>query len=161
MANSTNLDIVSLRNHLGLKRSQTDLGYAEKSFDGCKLGFYGEDGKCGPRYLTVVNFRLMCRDSEGTVETVVRDLTPVVTNEVKWKVSTDFNGITRTDSSGYGTLQVVTSKTLRGQRLVLTVGNQFLGLPVSEITQVVVPVYWCTQLSGQNTTAVLSKTAAL
>jgi hypothetical protein len=151
------LDLTSLRSHLGLKRNQQDLGYAEKAFDGCRLGYYGEDGKCGQRYLTVVNFRLVCRDSEDTVQTVVTETKPIVTDQVKWKLS-DVNGVTKTDSSGYGTLQVVTNKTLRGQRLVLTVGQQFLGLRVGDVSQIVVPVYWCTQLA--NKTGVLSKTAA-
>lgn len=153
------IDLSALRNHLGLKRNQNDLGYAEKAFDGCRLGYYGEDGKCGPRYMTVVNFRLVCRDSEDTVQTIVTDTKPVVTDQVKWKLS-DVGGVTKTDSSGYGTLQVVTNKTLRGQRLVLTVGQQFLGLRISDVTQIVVPVYWCTQLSSHDKTGVLSKTAA-
>jgi len=152
-------DISKLKGILGLNRQLNDLGYAEKSFDSCRVGLTGETGKCGPRVLTVVNFRLLCRDSEDTAQDIVSNFTPVVTDQVKWKVA-EVSGVTRTDTDGYGSVQVISSRSLRGQRLVLTVGRQFLGLTVADVNRIVVPVYWCTQVSRLLKTSVLSKTAA-
>ena len=143
-ASATDMD--QLQSKLGLARGAKDLGYVEKIFDGCRMGVRGEDGSCGSRYFAVVNFRLVCRDTEGTTETIVTNVRPVITDSVRWKVA-GLNGVTHTDDNGYGSVQLVGLKPARGQRLVLTVGRQFLGLEISQVSQIVVPVYWCTQLA--------------
>lgn len=140
------VDLDQLQAALGLARGAKDLGYVEKIFDGCRMGVKGEDGSCGSRYFAVVNFRLVCRDTEGTTEAIVTNVRPVITDSVRWKVA-GLAGVTHTDDNGYGSVQLVGLKPARGQRLVLTVGRQFLGLEISQVSQIVVPVYWCTQLA--------------
>ncbi len=137
-------DLSKLKRVLGIDRALNNLGYAEKAFDSCRHEYAESGGKCGRRVLTVVNFRLLCRDTEDTTQTVVTEMTPIHSANVKWKVA-DATGITQTDSEGYGTVQVVSNQTLQRQRLVLTVGRQFLGLQMSEVSRIVVPVYWCTE----------------
>lgn len=139
-------DLDLLRGKLGMTRDVTNLGYVEKAFDGCRMGVKGKNGKCGANYLTVVNFQILCRDSEDTVQEIVTNFTPVVTNNVKWKLA-EMDGVTETNSSGYGRVQFLTPKSSRGKRLVLTIGRQFLGLEISQVSKIVVPIYWCSQLA--------------
>ena len=138
-------DLVQLQSRLGLDRPARDLGLVEKTFDGCRIGIKGDSGKCGTRVLSVINFRLRCRDSEDTVSNVATNLTPVTTTHVQWKIA-GLAGLTKTDRDGFGQVQMVTSGSIKDQRLVLTVGKQFLGKEISDITELVVPNYWCKQL---------------
>ena len=135
-------DMAQLQGQLGLARDAKDLGFAEKSFNGCRMGVKGDDGKCGNRFLSVVNFRLVCRDSEETIQSMVTNTTPLVSDKIRWKLS-GIEGVTKTDSDGYGSVQVVSAKPAHGQRLVLIVGKQFLGVDISQVRQIIVPNYWC------------------
>jgi hypothetical protein len=134
--------LVELQAHLGMDRSGNKLGLSEKTFDSCRHPVKESVGKCGHRYLSVLNFQMLCRDSEGTIDDVVTNTKPLVSDHVDYQLAGG-RGILKTDSSGYGQLLVVTAAPVRGQRLVLTVGKEFLGKEVSEVEQLVVPNYWC------------------
>ncbi len=142
-------DIIQLLSQVGLERDSKDLGYAEKPFDGCQVKVKDEKGKCGNRYLTVVHFRLVCRDSEETTESIATNLTPLYSEKVKWKIAGS-EGMTKTDGDGYGQVRLVSARPSLGQRFVLIVGKQFLGLDISEVRQIVVPNYWCNQATAAN-----------
>ena len=137
-------DLNQLQIELGMDRRANDLGFSEKNFDSCSLRTRSEDGECGARHFSVVYFRLQCRDTEETTSAVATNFRPVVSDRVQWKLGT-LIGFTRTDSAGYGQIKVMRPESARGQRLVLIVGKQFLGLDVSEVSQIIVPNYWCTQ----------------
>ena len=100
------------------------------------------DPTCTPRYMTVVHFQLLCRDSEGTVTTTPLHLLPINANRVTWKLAGQSGG-TRTDSSGYGQLTMITTRSTRGQRLILMIGRQFLGVTAEETSRLVLPKNFC------------------
>src|SRR5438445_814161 len=64
------MSVTELQTQLGLNRSAQDLGFDERGFDGCRIGVKGEVGSCSQRYLSVVHFRLVCRDTVGTTSRV-------------------------------------------------------------------------------------------
>lgn len=131
-------NVGTLQAQLGMNRQPNDLGYREKSFNPCN---YGLDENCDSQYLTVVNFQLLCRDSEGTVS-AVPTLKPIVHPRITWSLAGQ-NGSTPTDRNGYGNLAVVSSRPLRGHRLVLRKGAHYVGVSVNEVNKLVLPVNWC------------------
>lgn len=132
--------VEALRNRLQVP---SQLGLQERTFNSCQEKF--KDGaKCGVRTLVSIGFRLMCRDSEGTVSVTPRDLLPVINDQVQWKLAGQ-SGFVRTDGGGFAVLSAVTAGSVAGTRLVLIVGKQFLGIDTSDVGQIVVPIYWCTQ----------------
>ena len=136
------ISLSQLQNQLRLDRSLQELGLMDKIFDSCSLPVKDPTGKCGARYFSVLHFQMVCRDSEGTVGTVVTNTRPLVSDHVEYQLA-GHRGIIKTDGNGYGQLQIVTLVPVRGQRLVLTVGREFLGKEISEVEQLVVPNYWC------------------
>ena len=141
------LNLVQLQNELGLGRSPQSLGFDQASFDGCRWNVRGggERGACGPRFLSVVHFRLLCRDSVGTVQTVATNFTPL-TKRMQWRLA-GVQGETRTDAEGFGQVQMVSSRPTKGQRFILIIGTKSLGLEVGEVTQIILPGNWCGRLA--------------
>lgn len=130
-----------LKSALGMYRSNTDLGFVEKTFNPCSFGLSATGG-CQQQYFSVVHFQLLCRDSEGSVSSAPVDLQPIVAPSVSWKVAGQ-SGDTATDSQGYGQFSVLTKRTARGQRLILRIGPQFVSFTVSEISKIVLPKNFC------------------
>src|SRR5688572_30068319 len=59
------IDYDRLQEHLGLKRNFDSLGYAEKSFDTCRVGYgYSSNKNCRKDYFVLIHFQLMCRDAD-------------------------------------------------------------------------------------------------
>lgn len=135
---NTSVDLISA---LNMNRDADDLGFAEKSFDPCRYGL-DKSGACQSRYLTVVHFQLLCRDSEGTVSEIPVNVQPIVANRVHWKLA-GLSGQTRTDSQGFGSFSLVSSQSTRGKRLILEIGPQFVGFTVSEVTKIILPSNFC------------------
>lgn len=135
-------NVGALQDQLGMNRRPSDLGYSEKSFNPCSYGMSQDAGGCDAQYLTVVNFQLLCRDTEGTVSSVPVSLTPIVSPQIGWSLGGQ-NGGTPTDRNGYGHFAVVSSKPLRGRRLILRKGANYVGVTVSEINKLVLPKNWC------------------
>ncbi len=130
---------------LGLEKPETWLGYTEKPFNTCQVGYgYSKVNNCRPKHFVVVHFQLMCRDSEGTVSEVVRsaDLIKNGGRQVRWNLK-DLNGNLETDGLGYGQIHVISSQSQKQQRLKLTVENDFLYLRAGEVNRIVTPRTWC------------------
>lgn len=140
-----NVDYAALQNFLKLKRGYNRLGYAEKSFNSCEVGYgYSGTHNCRKLNFVVIHFQLMCRDSEGTVTEAITnaDIQPIAGQNVKWNLK-NAAGRLLTDHEGYGQIAIVSSISQRYERLRLAVGNDFLYMKAGEITQMITPKSWC------------------
>ena len=149
---SQSIDIVGLQNYLGLRRPPTALGFKEKSFQTCKVGNgYPNDHHCQTKHFIVIHFQLMCRDSEGTISTILTsaDLQPLSRRPVIWTLK-DHSSTLQTDEMGYGQIAVISSSSQSQQRLKLSTGNDFLYMRAGEITRVAIPPSWCESLTSAN-----------
>ena len=125
---------------LGLSRPADQLGAIEKTFNSCQLTPNVEP--CATRYITLVHFQLLCRDSEGTVSETPVDLQPIATDDLKWNVQT-LAGQSRTDDRGFGEIVALSDRSLLDAHVTLRMGSHFLGLTLGEITRVVLPSNFC------------------
>jgi hypothetical protein len=141
------LNIYDLQNKLGLVRSPTSLGYAQKGFDGCKMGVRTDEGKCGQRFLSVVHFQLLCRDSVGTTEIAPVNFKPLVAGKMQWRLAGEI-GATHTDSEGFGQVQLVSTRSTKGKRFILIIGSKSLGLEVGEVSKIILPGNWCSHVAA-------------
>lgn len=140
-----NIDIEGLQRELRLTRPAEVLGYQEATFNTCTVGFgYSSSRRCRRATMAVINFRLQCRDSEGTISNALgaADLRPIAGQGVRW-TSSGQDGIATTDGEGYGTVRAVFAKSPKAGWLRLAVGIQFLNMRAGEITRVVTPRPWC------------------
>lgn len=140
-----NIDVDGLQSFLKLKRGYNRLGYSEKSFNTCEVGYgYSSTHRCRPQTFVVIHFKLMCRDSEGTVSEAITaaDLRPIANQNVKWTLK-NAAGRLITDSEGYGQIAMISGISQREQRLKLTVRNDFLFLKAGELTEMITPKSWC------------------
>lgn len=140
-----NVDWFALQASLGLSREPEQLGFAEKTYDTCQVGYgYSRSNRCRKQTFTVIHFRLMCRDSEGTISQVLNeeDLQSIADRQIVWNLK-GTHGVVRTDGRGYGQIRVAVAKSHRGERLRLATGPEFLYMRAGEITRVVTPKPWC------------------
>lgn len=141
------IDYVALQNHLHMDRERESLGFSEKSFNTCDAGYgYSRSQNCHKEHFVVIHFRLLCRDSEGTISTVLtdEDLRPLDRRTVKWSLK-GTQGTVQTDGQGYGQIVTAASSSQKSQRVRLTVGNEFLYMRAKEIRKVITPEPWCNQ----------------
>ncbi len=141
----TAIDYVGLQRALGMDIPIYKLGYREKTFDTCQAGYgYSGTKNCHREFMVVINIRLQCRDTEGTVSEGVTnaDLTPIASRSVKWKLR-GAQGATQTDSEGFAQIRAVSARSQKTERLKLAVDNEFLYMRANEITRVVTPRPWC------------------
>ena len=126
---------------LGMQRDITELGFAEKLYNPCD---YHADAErdCGVRYVTVVHFQLLCRETEGTAQNVPVQILPISSPRVTWQIAARA-GTAPTDANGYGHFVLSGPNPMAGQRLILHIGPQFVGLDLSEVTKVVLPNNYC------------------
>lgn len=139
------IDYFSIQRELHLDRPVEQLGYAEKNFNTCQMGYgYSKSQDCRNLYMLVLNVRLMCRDSEGTISTILTeaDVTPIAGRTVRWNLKS-VQGSVVTDHQGYGQIVAVASRSERRERIKLAVGNEFLYMRANEITKVITPKPWC------------------
>src|SRR5262249_46141827 len=129
----------ALQSDLGMARPATDLGFTERPFNPCN---YGLSEVCENQYLTVINFQLLCRYKEGTVSSVPTSLTPVVHPQILWSLAGQSGG-TPTDRNGYGHLSLISESPLRGHRLILRKGPNYVGITVTDVNTLVLPKNWC------------------
>jgi len=140
-----NVDFVALQTALGLDRSASNLGFAERLFDTCQAGYgFSKSHNCRQRYYVVIHFQLMCRNSEGTVSEIVRaaDLQANANRSIRWTLK-DMSGTISTDSDGFSQIRVMTVKSQKQQRLKLAVASDFLYLRAGEVDKIVTPQSWC------------------
>lgn len=131
----------ALQSRLGMIRAINKLGFEEQRFNPCEQGLE-QTPNCKQQYMTVVHFQLLCRDSTGTVSRVPNALTPLTRDQMTWKLSGK-EGSTRTDVQGYGQVTLVSSRSAKGQRLILLIGKQFLGVTADEASRLVLPKNFC------------------
>lgn len=134
-------DLGDLQRELGLARDVRDLGFTERDYDGCRMSVPGEASGCGQRFMSVVHFRLMCRDTVGTTSRVPSSLTPLRGN-MQWRLN-GRRGVLSTDRDGYGQVQLVSRTPSKSQRFMLIIGKKSLGVEAGEVSQIIVPRDWC------------------
>jgi hypothetical protein len=144
---SLQIDSVALQSSLGLNRSTSKLGYQERAFDTCQVGYgFSKSHNCQKKHFVVIHFQLLCRDTEGTTSDIVmsRNMQPISDQSVNWTLK-NMTGTVQTDSEGYGQIKAISANSQSQQRLKLTVGNDFLFLRAGEVNRVVTPLSWCSQ----------------
>ncbi len=139
---SGQLSLESLKFQIGLGRSVEELGYSEKAFDSCQTD-PTPLVNCGRKTFQLIHFRLQCRDSVGTVDSVSQvELIPVVSNRINWRVGSE-SGVARTDAEGYGQIQFVSNKSSKKQRMSLKIAGNSLGVTAEDVSRIIVPRDWC------------------
>jgi hypothetical protein len=139
-----NIDAYGLQNYLKLNLGFNQLGFIEKSFNTCSVGFgYSGTHNCRSRTFTVIQFQLMCRNSEGTVSKAITqaDLRPISRRNVKWIIK-NAKGNLMTDSEGYGQIAFISARSQKLERLRLAVDKDFLYMKAGEVTQLITPKSW-------------------
>ena len=139
------IDYQSIRRLLGLEKNKTVLGYDERTFNTCQVGFgYSTNDSCLNKYFVVIHFKLMCRDSMGTISTQLSedDLVPVGNQSLRWTLK-NTTGALRTDSEGYGQVMVISAQSQRTERFRVSTDNDFLLMRAGDIKRLVVPSNWC------------------
>lgn len=142
---SESVDEVALQRFLGLETPIERLGYAEKKFNTCNVGYgYSKVNNCRDCYFVVIQFQMLCRNSEGTVSEVVQssDLIKNANRSLRWDLK-NFKGSTATDEKGYSQIRMIAPQSQRQQRLKLTLEKDFLYLRAGEVNKIVTPLPWC------------------
>ncbi len=145
--NGSSIDYNALQTYLKMDRDPEQLGFSEKAFNTCDAGFgYSRSQNCRKEYFVVIHFRLLCRDSEGTISTVLteNDVMPIAGRSVRWNLKGP-SGTTVTDGNGYAQIRTISSTSQNRQRIKIAVGNEFLYMRSHEITKVITPRPWCSQ----------------
>lgn len=139
------IDYRGLQSALQLERPDRDLGFAERSFASCEVGYgFPSSRDCRRRYFSVIHFRLLCRESEGTIQTPLdaADLRPLARTDIEWTLM-DQRGEMTLDDQGYGQIRTVTLASAKVQRLKINVGPDFLYMRAGEMNRVVAPAPFC------------------
>lgn len=139
------IDYQALQNHLDMDRSKDSFGYKEKSFNTCEVGYgFSPSRDCHKEQFVVINFRLLCRESEGTISTILTDddLRPLERRNIRWNLK-GIQGVTYTDNDGYAQIVTSSRQSQKGQRLRIAIGNEFLYMRSNEIQKVITPNSWC------------------
>jgi hypothetical protein len=139
------IDYLGLHRSLGLEREKHELGYAEKSFDTCSVGYgYSSTNNCQKAVFVSIHFQLLCRDSEGTVSTAIarEDMQPLSGRSLKWNLKVA-RGTMQLDSEGYGQIKTIVSRSQKGERLKFAVDNDFVYVRAGEVKRLVTPKNWC------------------
>ena len=142
---SEEIDYKSIQRLLELDVDYKKLGYFEKNFNTCQIGYgYSKLDHCRTEFFIVANFRVMCRDSEGTISTVLTDddLRPLAQQDLHWFLK-NADGTLRTDGYGYGQIILTSTIPQKNQRLRLSNGKDFLLLRARDVRQLIVPKNWC------------------
>jgi hypothetical protein len=140
-----NVDLVSVQRVLNISPDKDKLGFTEKSFDTCEVGNgYSKVKNCRRIIFGLVQFRLQCRDTEGTTSEIITaaNLEPMSHKDLSWSLK-QFSGKAKTDSQGYAQIRYALPTSQRGQRLRVGTQSDFLYLKADEVKQVITPKYWC------------------
>lgn len=142
-----NIDLEALQRALRLGKPPQELGYEEASYNTCTVGYgYSSSQNCRRLTMAMINFRLQCRDSEGTISNALgaSDLRAIAGQSVGWTLQKQA-GLTTTDGEGYATLRGIFSKSPKNDWLKISVNAQYLNMRAQTITRVVAPRPWCHQ----------------
>lgn len=142
-----NIDYPSIQRSLGMSREMNNLGYAEKSFNTCEMGYgFSRSQNCHKEIFAVIHFQLLCRDSQGTISTALTrdDMEALAGRKIRWSLHKK-SGAVVLDHDGHGQILMSFPQSPKYQRLKLAAGNDALYLKAGEIKRVVTPSNWCNQ----------------
>jgi len=137
------IDIIGLQQFL--KLNSTRLGFSEKAFNTCEVGYgYVQNENCRKKMMMVIRFQIMCRPNLKNSNQILSqsDLIPLADQRLTWKLN-NLSGASETNHYGYGQIITISSQSQKNQRLKITSGNDFLMMKSHEIDQVVTPPDWC------------------
>lgn len=139
------IDVWAVRRALKLEWAPTQLGYREASYNTCEMGYgYSASRMCQHHTMAVINFRIQCRDSDGTIsEAVGASSLKAITTPIRWTIGSQ-NGVVTPDGEGYAQIVSIFPKPPGKTRIKLASADQFLYLMhANEASRVVVPKQWC------------------
>ncbi len=139
-AEKDRIDIVDIERRLNLDDKFYKLGFHEKSFNPCLYGY--KTKTCERELFTIINFQVVCRDSEGTVQNTNHILTPFALKPLHMKVGSHLDE-SQTDDKGYGQIRFLATSTAKESRFILSSPPFSLGLHAGEVKKIVVPSDWC------------------
>ena len=140
-----NVDLDKLQQALGLDGERDAVGYNEKSFGTCDMGYgFSRNRDCRTQYLVVLRFRLQCRESEGTSADVVDQQTihAITNDKVRWNVGVN-QGFTNTDGEGFGVVRFIAPRSQKRERAKLTIDGRYLVMRAEDMSRMVTPADWC------------------
>lgn len=140
------VDYDGLQTFLKLDRPVERLGYVEKAFQTCDVGFgYSSNKNCRQDYFISIHFQLLCRDSNEdsyTEALTAADMQPLKGRVVKWTLNKS-TGSLNLDDNGRGQIKTTTRNSQKYTRLKLNIANDNLYLKAGEINKIVTPSNWC------------------
>jgi hypothetical protein len=140
-----NIDMEALERSLQLARPLQELGYKEAQFNTCSAGYgFSSSKNCRRMVMASINFRIQCRDSEGTISTALGadDLVAIAGQRVRWTMQKQDDSV-MTDGQGFANVRGLFPKSPKNDWLRIAVGVQFLNMRANSITRVVTPKPWC------------------
>lgn len=139
------VDYLGLHRALGLERGTDELGYVEKFFDTCSVGYgYSSSRDCRKDVFVSIQFQILCRDSEGTISNAIGrdDMRPLSGRSLMWTIQRA-KGTMRLNGDGVGHIKTTFRNSQRLQRLKLSVDNDFVYVRAGEVKRLVTPRNWC------------------
>lgn len=134
------IDLEVVERKLNLSDKFYKLGFHEMSFDPCQFGYQVKN--CEKRLFTIINFQVVCRDSEGTVQHTNHILTPFAHKSLHMKVGIHVDD-SQTDEKGYGQIKFISKTTAKEARFILSSPPFSLGLHADDAKKIMVPGDWC------------------
>ena len=137
------VDVEALRR--ALKLQPHDLGYHEKRFNTCEVGYgFSPNRNCRRLAMAVIRFRLQCRlrESDGQRTIQAHEIVPIGSSDLKWSLGS-VSGTTQTDGEGHGEITAIAPLGARSSRFKLTLNGKFLVLSAGSVSRVVAPPDWC------------------
>ena len=109
------LNLDQVQDALKMHYATENLGFRQKRFNPC--GVDRRQTNCKKKYFSVVNIRIQCRSSMGTVEHVSNyELKPLAYKSISWKLGL-YRGELQTDSGGFAQIRVITPGSSYNQNL--------------------------------------------
>lgn len=137
------IDALAIQRSLGLTRPADELGYAEKAFNTCQIGYgYSSTHDCRTQNFVVIHFQIQCRDSEGTISHTDYSTRPAANEQIRWNLG-KAEGYVQTDGDGIGQITWIAPSSPRNQKLRLTLEKKYLILTANEVKRIVAPDSWC------------------
>jgi hypothetical protein len=140
------IDYDGLQTFLNLERPAEQLGYTEKKFPTCEVGYgYSSNKNCRNDYFVLIHFKLLCRDSSRDQYTTALgsdDMRPLSGRLVKWSLNSA-KGSLYLDENGQGQIRTTASNSPKNKRLKLNIENDNLYMKAGEMSKVVTPSNWC------------------
>lgn len=141
-----NIDYDRLQSHLKMDREVESLGFVEKPFPTCEVGYgYPSNRNCRNDHFVLIHFQLLCRSTNadtyyGAIDSY--DMRPLKGRTVRWNLSRA-SGVVNLDDKGYGQIKTTARSSQKYQRLKLAVGNDNLRIKAGDMRQIVTPPNWC------------------